>query len=117
MTVPTAVYLNPNPPAISDLAPGWKVDPLHTVAHWGGGWSLRFVTEQAAHTSLTGVPAHRGPGAFGVTLTHDSTGYFESDPVKVDVSTDETAFGWDTESTKIDMVHRSADLGPRPPAP
>lgn len=115
--VPTAVYLNPNPPKVSDLAPGWQVDPLHTVAHWGGGWSLRFVTTQQAHTSLTGTPEHRGPGGFGVTLTHDDTGYFESDSVKVDFSTDETAFGWNTEVSKIDVVSRSTDLDPRPPTP
>ena len=38
VTVPTATYANANPPAVSDLAPGWMVDPLLTPFEAGGGW-------------------------------------------------------------------------------
>lgn len=117
VTVPTAVYNNPNPPVVSDLAPGWMVDPLNVVRHWGGGWTLRFVTTQEAHTSLTGVATHRGPGVFGVTLTHDSTGFFESGRFPIDVTSDETAFGWGEDASKIVDQAIRVDLGPRPAPP
>ena len=117
MTVPAAVYNNPNPPAVSDLAPGWMVDPLNEIRHWGGGWTMRFVTTQEAHTSLTGDAAHRGPGTFGVTLTHDSTGFFEAGRFALDVTTDETAFGWGEDASKVVNQDVRVDLGPRPAAP
>ena len=59
---------------MSDLAPGWMADPSRAPFEAAGGWATRFVTGQEAHTSLTGVAAHRF-GAFSVTLTHDSTGF------------------------------------------
>ena len=46
MTVPTAVYDNPNPPVVSNLAPGWMVDPLNTVRHWGGDARLTAALER-----------------------------------------------------------------------
>jgi len=103
MTVPAAVYADPHPPAVSALAAGWEADPLHTPHHWGGGWVLRFVTTAGAHTSLTGTAADRGPGDFSVELTHDSTGFFEPGTVPLDITSDETAFGWSAESTKVEM--------------
>ena len=117
MTVPTAVYNNPNPPTVSNLAPGWKVDPLNTVRHWGGGWTLRFVTTQEAHTSLTGDAAHRGVGDFSVDLDHDSTGFFEPNRVLVDITSDETGFGWGEDDFKVDVQQPYVVLGPRPAPP
>ncbi|MGF9759611.1 hypothetical protein AAII07_30895 [Microvirga sp. 0TCS3.31] len=117
MTVPTAVYNNPNPPTVSNLAPGWMVDPLNTVRHWGGGWTLRFVTTQEAHTSLTADAAHRGVGDFSVDLDHDSTGFFEASRVLVDITTDETGLGWGEDDFKIDVQQPYVVLGPRPAAP
>jgi hypothetical protein len=118
ITTPTATYANANPPSVSNLAPGWMVDPLLTPYEAGGGWVLRFVSTQEAHTSLTGVPAHRGPGSFSVDLDQDATGFFrENEAFRIDVSTDETAFGWTDVSSKIEIVRRSADLGARPAPP
>jgi hypothetical protein len=114
MTVPTAVYNNPNPPIVSNLAPGWQKDDLHTPYHWGGGWVLRFVTTEPAHTSLTGAAGDRGPGGFSVDLTHDSTGFFEPGSLPVDFTSDETAFNWDEEGTKVEKRQIPLSLGPRP---
>ncbi|NPC41228.1 hypothetical protein [Nocardioides sp. zg-1230] len=118
MTVPSKVYNNPNPPTVSNLAPGWMVDPLNTVRHWGGGWTLRFVTTQEAHTSLTGDAAHRGIGAFSVDLDQDSTAFFdEGQRVLVDVTTDETAFGWGEDDFKVNVQQPYVVLGARPAPP
>jgi hypothetical protein len=117
MTVPAAVYNNPNPPTVTTLAPGWMADPLHTVGHWGGGWTLRFVTTQEAHTSMTGDEAHRGVGDFSVDLHHDPTGFFQAGPVKVDVTSDETAFGWGEDDYKINLRQPFVELGERPDPP
>jgi hypothetical protein len=116
VSIPAATYANANPPAVSDLAPGWMADPSRAPFEAAGGWVMRFVTAQQAHTSLTGVAAHRGPGAFGVTLTHDSTGFFVPGRFPIDVTTDETAFGWGDSSKVLDQDIR-AELGPRPAPP
>jgi hypothetical protein len=118
VTTPTATYANANPPTVSNLAPGWMVDPQLTPHEAGGGWVMRFVTTQEAHTSLTGVPAHRGPGAFSVDLDQDATGFFrQNDSFRIDVTTDETAFGWGADSSKVDAVRLPAALGERPAPP
>lgn len=117
VSIPAATYANANPPAVSDLAPGWMADPSRAPFEAAGGWVMRFVTGQEAHTSLTGVAAHRGPGAFGVTLTHDSTGFFVPGRFPIDVTTDETAFGWGESSSKVLDQDIRVDLGPRPAPP
>lgn len=117
VSIPAATYANANPPAVSDLAPGWMADPSRAPFEAAGGWVMRFVTGQEAHTSLTGVPAHRGPGAFGVTLTHDSTGFFVPGRFPIDVTTDETAFGWGESSSKVLDQAIRVELGPRPAPP
>ena len=114
MTVPTAVYNNPNPPTASNLAPGWQKDDSHTPYHWGGGWVLRFVTTQAAHTSLSGSAGDRGPSDFSVDLTHDATGFFEPGSLPIDFTSDETAFNWEEEGTKVEKRQIPLSLGPRP---
>lgn len=117
ITMPTATYANANPPVVSNLAPGWMADPSVAPFEGAGGWIMRFVTTQAAHTSLTGVAAHRGVGAFSVDLDHDSTGFFRPERVAVDVTTDETAFGWGDDNTKIAKRQPYVVLGPRPAPP
>jgi len=117
VSIPAATYANANPPAVSDLAPGWMADPSRAPFEAAGGWVMRFVTGQEAHTSLTGVAAHRGPGAFGVTLTHDSTGFFVPGRFPIDVTTDETAFGWGESSSKVLDQAIRVELGPRPAPP
>jgi hypothetical protein len=117
LTMPTATYANANPPVVSNLALGWMEDPDHAPFEAAGGWIMRFVTEQSAHTSLTGAPAHRGPGAFSVDLDQDSTGFFRAERVPIDVTTDETAFGWGDDNTKIAKREPYVVLGPRPAPP
>lgn len=118
VTMPTATYANANPPTVSNLAPGWIEDHDHPPFEGAGGWIIRFVTDQAAHTSLTGDPAHRGPATFSVDLDQDDTGFFrENQRVGIDITTDETAFGWDDDNTKIVKREPYVVLGPRPAAP
>lgn len=112
--VPAAVYDNPPSPTYSNLADGWQEDGLHEWEFWGGGWVRRFVTTQGAHTSLTGVAAHRGPGSFSVEFDPGQSGFFEPGQVVIDVTTDETAFGWSEQSRKIPLQQPQATLGPRP---
>ena len=115
VTMPTATYANANPPTVSNLAQGWIEDQDHPPFEGAGGWIMRFVTEQAAHTSRTGDPVHLGPGSFSVDLDQDSTGFFrENERVMVDITTDETAFGWGDDNTKIAKRQPYAALGPRP---
>jgi len=102
---------------VSNLAAGWMADPLLKPYEAGGGWVMRFVTTQSAHTSLTGVIAHRGPGTFSVDLDHDSTGFFKPERFPITVTTDETEFGWDNGGSKIGYPSYGVDLGPRPAPP
>ena len=77
---------------------------------------MRFVTTQEAHTSLTGVAAHRGPGAFGVDLDARRHGLLRGRAVPIDVTTDETAFGWGEDSSQ-DRRRRQPRVGLGPTGP
>jgi hypothetical protein len=115
-----ATPASPSRPVVSNLAPGWQLDPRlgPNPQLYGGGWLMRFVTTQGAHTSLTGVPSHRGPGAFGFDLDVTGSGSYPAQSVQLTVTSDETAFGWPEESRKIADQTPRADLPvqPAPPA-
>jgi hypothetical protein len=104
-----ATPASPTAPAVSNLAPGWQLDPRlgPNPREYASGWLMRFVTTQGAHTSLTGVASHRGPGAFGFDLDVTGSGTFPAQFVQLTVTSDETAFGWPEDSRKI------ADQTPR----
>jgi hypothetical protein len=114
-----ATPASPSRPVVSNLAPGWQLDPRlgPNPLLYGGGWLMRFVTTQGAHTSLTGTPSHRGPGAFGFDLDVTGSGTYPAQPVQLTVTSDETAFGWPEDSRKIADQTPRADLPAQPPGP
>ena len=107
---------NPTRPVVSNIASGWQLDPrLGTnPMPYGGGYLMRFVTTQGAHTSLTGVPSHRGPGAFGFDLDVTGSGTYPTQFVQLTVTSDETAFGWPEDSRKVADQTPRAELPAQP---
>lgn len=119
--VPTDRPGDPTIPGVSNIATGWELDPLFPLATnpapYSDGWLVRFVTTQAAHTSMTGVDSDRGPAAFSFDLDVTGSGDYSAGTIQLTVTSDETAFGWPNGDSKAVVQTPQAAMSDPPPAP
>jgi hypothetical protein len=92
------------PPSVSNISQGWKVDDVaETYPQRGdGGWIVRFVTTQEAHTARTSSDADRGPASFRFSADLGTVGTeVTSGNVAFYLTSDERAFGWPDDTWKV----------------